>query len=263
MYHSALLPDMRVRSGGLTWARLMNSAGEGTDVSRMLGGTPYGSVADYVRGRASEDALKRVKSPRVLHLSTHGFFLPDPPERPPSEVAGVFGTKLQPPGGAAAVGLARLSAASGISPLLRSGFVLAGANRLGEQLPRSPQTARVEDGWVTAEEAALLGLSGTELAVLSACGTGLGTVPAGEGVYGLRRALRLAGVSTVVSTLFDVPDQESASLMRNFYIGFKSGQGKLTALRGAQLRLIKERRERGGAAHPFFWAGFVLSGDPN
>jgi CHAT domain-containing protein/tetratricopeptide (TPR) repeat protein len=262
-YRSALPLDVRVRSGGLTWARLVNSAAEGADVSRMLGGTPYGSVADYVRGRASEDALKRVKSPRVLHLSTHGFFLPDLTERPPSEAAGVFGSKLQPPDGTAAVGLARLGAASNISPLLRSGFVLAGANRLDEQLPLSPQMARVEDGWVTAEEAALLDLSGTELAVLSACGTGLGTVPAGEGVYGLRRALRLAGVSTVVSTLFDVPDQESASLMRNFYNSLKSGQGKLEALRGAQLRLIRERREQGGAAHPFFWAGFVLSGDPN
>lgn len=263
VYRSALPPDVRVRSGGLTWARLMNSASEGADVSRVLGGTPYGPVADYVRGRASEDALKRVKSPRVLHLSTHGFFLPDRPEPSPGEAAGVFAAKVHPPGGAAAVGLVRLGAASDISPLLRSGFVLAGANRLGEQLPRSPQTAGVEDGWVTAEEAALLDLSGTELAVLSACGTGLGTVPAGEGVYGLRRALRLAGVGTVVSTLFDVPDQESAALMRNFYNNLKSGQGKLEALRGAQLRLIKERREQGGAAHPFFWAGFVLSGDPH
>jgi tetratricopeptide (TPR) repeat protein len=262
-YRGALPPDVRLRSGGLTWPPLKNSAAEGADVCRTLSGTSFGPVAHYTGGRASEDALKRVRSPHVLHLSTHGFFLPDPPKQQPGEGAGTFGVGLQSVDGAAAVGLARLGVASGVSPLLRSGFVLAGANRLGEQLPQSPQAAGVEDGWVTAEEAALLDLSGTELAVLSACGTGLGTVPAGEGVYGLRRALRLAGVSTVVSTLFDVPDQESAGLMRNFYVSLKSGQGKLDALRGAQLRLIKERREKGGAAHPFFWAGFVLSGDPN
>jgi CHAT domain-containing protein/Flp pilus assembly protein TadD len=262
-YRGALPPDVQLRSGGLTWTPLKNSAAEGADVSRTLGGTSFGPVAPYVRGRASEDALKRVRSPRVLHLSTHGFFLPDPPKQPPGEGVGAFGARLQPADGAAAVGLARLGVASGVSPLLRSGFVLAGANRLGEQLPQSPQMDRVEDGWVTAEEAALLDLSGTELVILSACGTGLGTVAAGEGVYGLRRALRLAGAGTVVSTLFDVPDQESVGLMCNFYISLKSGQGKLEALRGAQLRLIKERRERGGAAHPFFWAGFVLSGDPN
>ena len=81
------------------------------------------------------------------------------------------------------------------NPLLRSGLVLAGANAVGERAGPAnargsrPTPSRVDDGWVTAEEIALMDLRGTELVVLSACETGLGRVKTGEGVYGLRRAL--------------------------------------------------------------------------
>jgi CHAT domain-containing protein/Flp pilus assembly protein TadD len=262
IYRGELSRD--VRGGGSRWPRLDNSAAEGADVARSLGAMSYGSVAEYFGGSASEEALKRVRSPRVLHLSTHGFFLPDLPEQVPDEGVNAFDFPIsQSNGGSVALGLARLGASGAESPLLRSGLVLAGANLLGEQIPPSQQLAQMDDGWVTAEEAALLDLSGTELVVLSACATGLGMVAAGEGVYGLRRALRLAGAGTAVVTLFEVPDRESSLLMHDFYEGLKGGKGKLGALREAQLRLIKERRAAGGAAHPFFWAGFILSGDPN
>lgn len=258
VYQGALSHDLLVRSDGSVWRRLENSKREAADVIRELAGTSYSPVADYVGERALEEALKRVRSPRVLHLATHGFFLP---AQPAQKFKVPYGVSMQQQDGrAAAVGLNRLDAASGESPLLRAGLVLAGANRLGEQ---PPQAARVEDGWLTAEEMALLELSGTELVVLSACGTGLGAVAAGEGAFGLRRALRLAGASTIVTTLFEIPDQESAELMRDFYSGLRIGQGNLEALRGAQLRLIDKRRAANGVSHPFFWAGFVLSGDPN
>ena len=121
----------------------------------------------------------------------------------------------------------------------------------------------MDDGWVTAEEIAMMDLQGTELVVLSACGSGLGKVSAGEGVDGLRRAFQNAGARTIISTLFKVPDKESAQMMKRFYEGLKAGKGKLESLHEAQLSVIAERRKKEGTAHPFFWASFVLLGDPN
>src|SRR5205823_1142275 len=105
------------------------------------------------------------------------------------------------------------------NPLLRSGIVLAGANTIGDK----ETAARVEDGWVTAEEIALLNLRGTELVVLSACQTGLGDVKSGEGVFGLRRAFLYAGAETLVTSLFEVPDSETRALMTRFYTGLRAG----------------------------------------
>src|SRR5205085_9859204 len=106
-------------------------------------------------------------------------------------------------------------------------------------------------------------LQGTELVVLSACGSGLGVTSAGEGVYGLKRAFQNAGARAVISTLFEVPDAESRDLMKSFYEGLKSGKSEMDALRQAQLEVIRKRRGLQGAAHPFFWAGYTLTGGLN
>ena len=105
-----------------------------------------------------------------------------------------------------------------------------------------------------------MNLQGTELVVLSACETGLGDIETGEGVHGLRRAFAYAGVETLVTSLFKVPDEETRALMSSFYAGLKNGSDKLASLHEAQLDMIASRRAQFGAAHPFFWAGFIAVG---
>ena len=141
-----------------------------------------------------------------------------------------------------------MQAPKGENPLLRSGLALAGANRL-----RSGQ----DDGVLTALEVAGLDLAGTELAVLSACETGVGAVQNGEGVYGLRRALVLAGVRTQIASLWKVDDAATKDLMIDYYRRLQAGAGRSQALREAQLAMLKSPTR----AHPYYWASFIAIGE--
>jgi CHAT domain-containing protein len=232
---------------GLRWTPLPGAAAEAADIDKALKDSSYGPVQIYSGAKALEDVFKRIKAPRVLHLATHGFFLEDIQRTPEQMDRGL---------GADARGQERLRMVK--NPLLRSGIVLAGANALGD----GTTLADIDDGWVTAEEIALMNLQGTDLVVLSACESGLGDIKTGEGVYGLRRAFLYAGARTLVTSLFKVPDNETRLMMQRFYGSLKAGKGKLEALHDAQLAVIQERRKEHGAAHPFFWASFVLVGDP-
>lgn len=159
--------------------------------------------ARLLAGRdATESALKRVEAPRILHIATHGFFLP-------AEPGGRTG-----------------------NPLLRSGLALAGANR---------RSGGDDDGIFTALEASGLNLWGTRLVTLSACDTGIGEVRSGEGVYGLRRAFLLAGAESLVMSLWEVSDYVTRQTMTAFYTGLQRGLGRGEALRQAQLSMLKRK----------------------
>ena len=114
-----------------------------------------------------------------------------------------------------------------------------------------------EDGILTALEASGLNLYGTQLVVLSACETGVGDINIGEGVYGLRRALVLAGAETQVMSLWAVSDEATRELMVNYYKRLLRGEGRGEAMRQAQLEMIKSDARN----HPFYWAGFIVSGN--
>jgi CHAT domain-containing protein len=192
--------------------------------------------------RALEEAVKGVKAPRVLHLATHGFFLPDQ-ERPKELGSPILGVEEGRP--------------TQEDPMLRSGVLLAGAEHALSGAATPPD---LEDGWLTASEAMGLNLHGTELVTLSACETGLGDVKAGEGVFGLRRALEVAGAEAVLMSLWAVPDRETQELMSSFYRRWLSGHGKHQALREAQLEMRETVKTRYGRDLPYYWGAFVLVG---
>jgi CHAT domain-containing protein len=180
---------------------------------------------------ATEAAVKRARGPRVLHLATHGFFLPDASaEHPPAL------------GDMPRAGYAE-------NPLLRAGLALAGANA---------RASGDDDGILTALEVSALDLGATRLVVLSACETGLGDVQRGEGVLGLRRAFLLAGAETLVTSLWKVDDRATRELMIAYHERLRRGEGRAEALRRAQLLL----HQQSATAHPYFWAAFVASGSP-
>ena len=164
-----------------------------------------------------------------------------------------------------------------LSPLVMTGLVFAGANK-----PNTPGR-----GILTGEQLIDLDLSGLELAVLSACETGLGDMAGGEGTFGLQRAFHYAGATNVVASLWKVPDQSTAALMALFYMNlWDRNLSPMESLRQAQLGIYKNpsrigelaQRFRGqfeevtgkgdievkpgkdGKAHPLLWAAFTLSG---
>jgi CHAT domain-containing protein/tetratricopeptide (TPR) repeat protein len=182
-----------------------------------------------VAGDANEAAFKNLdgQSPEVLHIATHGFFFPGGSKVPNANDN-------------------RFSKAS--HPLLRSGLALANANtNWSEGLVSSGK----EDGILTAYEIADMDLSNTKLIVLSACETGLGDIKSGEGVYGLQRAFKLAGVNYVVMSLWQVPDLETKEFMQTFYSNCFAGMPIRKAFRETQLAMNKKYQ-------PYQWAAFVL-----
>ena len=134
------------------------------------------------------------------------------------------------------------------NPLLRSWLFFAGANDGGSD---------ENDGTLTALEAAQLDLWGTKLVVLSACETGVGEAKTGDGVYGLRRALVLAGSEAQLMSLWSVSDRATRELMVEYYTRLKAGEGRSDALRRVQLKMLKDPKRR----HPFYWASFIQSGE--
>ena len=182
---------------------------------------------------ATEDRIKQISGPAVLHIATHGFFLED----------------IDLGAGEKVFGIEPVKAAE--NPLLRSGLMFAGADNTVQSID-TKESSDKNDGVLNAYEAMMLDLDHTQLVILSACETGLGEIRNGEGVYGLQRAFQIAGTSTVVISLWQVSDEVTQKLMTGFYKNWLISGDKQKAFTQAQLS-IKEKYPE-----PFYWGAFVM-----
>ncbi len=216
------------------FGRLRGSAKEGKKLKQLLPGATLLTAAD-----ATETALKHAVSPAILHISTHGGFM----EENPLSAADERGLMVVRENYSDAVPTLKVA-----DPFLRSGLFFAGANTGG---------TRDDDGVLTALEAKNLDLYDTKLVVLSACDTGVGEVKNGDGVYGLRRALVLAGSETQVMSLWAVSDEGTRKLMVAYYKRLLKGEGRGEALRQVRLEMLSSKKRQ----HPYYWASFIQSGE--
>lgn len=190
----------------------------------------------YVGMDGNEESFKSLsgKNTPIIHIATHGFFLKD-------KVDSIQHRWLMP----------MSDSQSQVKPdnsMKRSGLILAGAQKawLGEEIPEG-----VDDGILLSEEIAMLDLRGTDLVVLSACETGLGEITS-EGVFGLQRAFKKAGVQTIIMSLWRVDDRATSLMMQSFYKSLLSGKSKRESFLYAQEQVRNEFEE------PNYWASFVM-----
>jgi len=183
------------------------------------------NIKPLIGSQASKGNLQQLNSPKMLHIATHGFF-----ESPKQTAQNTFTD----------------------NPLLLSGLVLAGVKK--------PQINSKDNGILTALETTSLNLLGTKLVVLSACDTGIGEDSTGEGIYGFRRSLVIAGSESQVTSLWKVGDDATKDLMVDYYKGVLRNEGRSEALRQTQLKMLRGELGK-DYQHPYYWAAFIPSGD--
>jgi len=221
-----------------SWTALPGTQRETNQIAKLFDQSNW-QTQNYSGAIATETNLKQLsgKSSRILHIATHGFFLPDQRRsrriQSPTTLGRLFSKKHLP-----------LRAAA----LMRSGLIFTGANHAwkGGEVPKG-----VDDGILTAYEIVNLDLRNTELVVLSACDTGLGDIESTEGVFGLQRAFKQAGVDKIIMSLWKIDDDKTVKFMEMFYGYFLNAMPIREAF-------VQTQREIAKSEAPYYWAGFVL-----
>jgi CHAT domain-containing protein len=183
------------------------------------------TVETLTENEASERALRDLSGSEtsIIHIATHGYY-----NNGINSNLNLFNNN-------------ELKA----SPLIKSGLLLAGANNSNFDIGDN-------DGNLTSLEISELDFSNVDLVILSACETGLGDILGSEGVFGLQRAFKLAGVKSLIVSLWQVPDKETSDLMYKFYFYYLEGASKREALLKAQNDVRKKN------TNPYYWAGFEM-----
>lgn len=222
------------------WSRALNGTAisplpgtkiESEQIDQLLRSNDY-AVNSALGPNADEAALKQIQSPGILHIATHGFFLPQ-------QAGTLYDQNF----------LALETTPVLDHPLMRSGLLLSGS-----QQTINGRSIGLEDGIFTSFEASLLRLHANKLTVLSACETGLGEIQNGEGVFGLQRAFQMAGSQNILMSLWKVDDAATQLMMTTFYARVTSGQTYQAALTSAQQAVRTQYPE------PYFWGSFILLG---
>ena len=210
---------------------------------------------------SGSDATKReflkIEQPGILHAATHGLFLGDTNKGGDTSRGVVLEDEDSPARPVQATATAAAGAprpAFADNPLLSSMLVMAGAETASKISPEN-RDPEVGNGLVTALEVASMNLWGTQLVVLSACETGRGDVSnLGQGVYGLRRAVMVAGAQTLLTSLWKVDDKATRDLMKRYYGNLLKGSGRADGMREAAQFVRKKH------PHPYYWAPFIAIG---
>jgi CHAT domain-containing protein len=194
------------------------------------------SVSKYIGDNANEESIKLLKFsvPAILHIATHGFYIRNLSELHKNTYISNF-----------------YSSSDKQAKLIRTGLLLAGANNVWTGRQEKIQGA--EDGILTSAEISNLDLENVQLLVLSACESGRGYIDPIDGVYGLQRAFKQAGVKTIVMSLWKIPDAPTAILMEEFYKNIITGCSPNQAL-----NIAKRELQHKGYTDPYYWASFVV-----
>ena len=214
-------------SGAAYWSNLPGTLNEVKTIAPIMEKAHY-KVALHTQNGGTESLFKSVSGQHtdIIHVATHGYYLDGEGNRQN-----------------------------------QSGLIFSGGNNHWTNHKENRGTVQADDGILTADEIAHLNLIGTNLTVLSACQTGLGEVT-GEGVFGLQRSFKKAGVQSLLMSLWEVDDEATQLLMTAFYTHYAQGKTKAEALQAAQKEVrrhqfMRDGKERSGE-DPYFWAGFIL-----
>ncbi len=218
-------------------------------------------ITSHVELEATEALVNGLKSPKILHLATHGFFLPQTGKSDPMKRGQRYWAGNRAGGRKSGAPLADTGDVVLDSPMHRSGVALTGAEATLQQWGAGNIPDTSNDGILTAGEMGQLDLEDTWLVVLSACETGLGEARSGEGVLGMRRGLIQAGTQNLLLTLWPVADRETVLFMIDFYQQLDQGKNHPATVAAAVQRayLKKFREERGLTAAVKLAGPFILS----
>lgn len=215
-----------------TWDDIPGALQEATYIDSLFLAHSVSSTL-LSHGLANEESIKALSgsSPDILHIATHGFYYSDVSK----STSPVFSN-------------IRSEIPKNL-PMHYCGLLFAGANNAwtGQDIPN-----HIDDGILSGYEISLLDLSKTKLSVLSACKSGVGNVDDIDGVFGLQRGLKLAGVESIIMSLWNIPDKETRILMGFFYSNLMNGMEKHPAFVNA----INSMREL--YPSPYYWASFIL-----
>lgn len=235
------------------WRYLDGSLDEVQQIAKNIGNQTENYKLFTGKDASESNFMQNVQEADIIHIATHGFFFPDPKKlRQEIEENTEFKEEIAFRGTVAPSVVekslyANFAFLNNKNPLMRSGIALALANDVWQRSPFQ----KGEDGVLTAQEASLLDLRKTKLVVLSACETGLGDIIGAEGVFGLQRGFKIAGVKNMIISLWKVPDKETSEFMQTFY----KNLNELNDIKEAFSLTQKAMRKK---YDPYFWAAFVL-----
>jgi CHAT domain-containing protein/Tfp pilus assembly protein PilF len=219
-----------------TIASLPDTKKEIDGTKKILQAKGY-TTREFMGTKASENNIKTIANPKILHFATHGYFLKDVDEDADDKIFGVEPEKAKE------------------MPLLRSGLFLANSEATLSKMD-TKQPSSKEDGLLNAYEVMNMPLEQTDIVVMSACETGLGDIKNGEGVYGLQRAFQVAGAKSLLMSLWKVNSEATQELMRNFFTNLNpQGTNKVQAFKMAQTQL------KAKFPNPYYWGAFVMVGN--